>query len=49
MGKIDENEKNLIMAAISNRSLCKIREDRNEVRADILKNMIVYVLGGKEK
>ena len=49
MGKIDDDEKNLILVSISNRSLNKIREGKNEVRADILKNMIVYVLGGKEK
>lgn len=49
MGKIDDDEKNLILVSISNRSLNKIREGKNEVRADILKNMIVYVLGGEEK
>lgn len=47
MERLDENEKNILTLAISNRTLARIRDERNEVRADILKNMLMYILGGE--
>lgn len=43
-GYISERESMLLKIALSDRALSKAKEDRNEIRADILQNIILGIL-----
>ncbi|MDP4146240.1 MAG: CtsR family transcriptional regulator [Bacillota bacterium] len=43
-GKISEREYNMMKIAVNDRTLAGILEDRNKVRADILKGMIMVAM-----
>lgn len=46
-GKLTQREANIIKAAISDRALGSHVEYRNNIRADILKNIVLFILGGE--
>jgi transcriptional regulator of stress and heat shock response len=44
MGAIDEREANLMKSSVNDRTLCNCNQDRNKIRADILKSMLMVML-----
>lgn len=43
-GAIDEREANLMKSSVNDRTLCSCNKERNKIRADILKSMLMVIL-----
>ncbi len=43
-GIIDDRESNLMKSSVNDRTLCGCNKDRNKIRADILKSMVMAML-----
>ena len=43
-GVIDERESNLMKSSVNDRTLCSCNKERNKIRADILKSMLMVML-----
>lgn len=43
-GHLSEREANILQIALSDRSLTRVKEDRNKLRAEILQNVILGIL-----
>ena len=43
-GIIDERESNLMKSSVNDRTLCSCNKERNKIRADILKSMLMVML-----
>jgi len=43
-GNIDEREANLMKSSVNDRTLCSCNKEKNKIRADILKSMLMVML-----